>query len=149
MTPTPTPTPTPNPQPPTPNPNQALLADVIRCLGKRHALAIVGEARAATSVLRAVSAQPSLTSFVAVRDPSLAAAAEAMPASLTGAALTRSVVSSLGLTTVLQPTLIVLDGLANQPKDAEGAAEPELLRRSLPICSLIEASGTKKVIGWG
>ena len=142
----PNPNPNPNPDPdPNPNPNQALLADVIRCLGKRHALAIVGEARAATCVLRAVSAQPGLASFVAVRDPSLAAAAEAMPAALTGAALTRSVVSSLGLTTVLQPTLLVLDALANQPKDAEGAAEPEQLRRSLPICSLVEASGTKKV----
>ena len=118
---------------------------MIRCLGKRHALAIVGEARAATCVLRAVSTQPGLSSFVAVRDPSLAAAAEAMPAALTGAALTRSVVSSLGLSTVLQPTLFVLDALANQPKDAEGAAEPEQLRRSMPICSLVEASGTKKV----
>ena len=116
---------------------------MVRCLGKRHALAIVGEARAATCVLRAVSAQPSLASFVAVRDPSLEAAGQG--SALTGAALTRSVVSSLGLTTVLQPTLIVLDSLANQPKDAEGAAEPEQLRRSLPICSLVDASNTKKV----
>ena len=118
---------------------------MIRCVGKRHALAIVAEARAAPCALRAVARQPSLASFVVVRDPSLEAAARAMPATLTQAALMRSVVSSLGLTTVLQPTLIVLDRLANQPKDADGAAEPEQLRRSLPICSLVEATGTKKV----
>ena len=114
---------------------EALLADVVRCLGKRHALMIVGEARAAACVLRAVSARPSLTSFVAVRDPSFEG----------GTAQPRTAISSLGLTTVLQPTLIVLDALVKRSKDAEGAAEPDQLRRSLPICSLVEASGTKKV----
>ena len=131
--------------------SEALLADVVRCLGKRHAVAIVGGGRAATYVLRAISAQPNLTSFVAMRDPSLELCATApghapWETSAPGRAPhPRAVISSLGLTTVLQPTLIVLDALVNQPKDAEAAAEPEHLRRSLPICSLVEASGTKKV----
>jgi len=98
----------------------ALLADVVRSLGKRHAFAIVGAARGAACVLRAVATRPGLANFVAVLDPTEEKASVCL--------------------TVLQPTLIVVDAV----RSATGGdkVQAERLRRSLPIASLIEASDT-------
>ena len=110
---------------------EALLADVVRCLGKRHAFAIVGATRGASSVLRAVAAHPGLTNFVVVQNPMLEGP---------GAA------EQLGCLTILQPTLIAVDARARgengKPSpDLTRAERPaERLRRSLPLGSLVEAS---------